>query len=102
MIVRHKHSSLFGLAVSNEGKKFYNIDTRTILKFLSSLARNLETVAGNPGTDSPEESFLKPLELPEKVFGVTLEEGDLQAGNCHISFLLLGRHGRDQLTKSFK
>ncbi len=27
VIVRYKHSSLFGLIVSNEGKKFYNIDT---------------------------------------------------------------------------
>jgi hypothetical protein len=26
-IVRYKHSSLIGLIVSNEGKKFYNIDT---------------------------------------------------------------------------
>jgi len=28
VIARYKHSSLFGLVVSNEGKKFYNIDTR--------------------------------------------------------------------------
>jgi hypothetical protein len=102
VIASYENSSIFGLAVSNEGKKFYNIDTRTILKFLSSLARNLETVAGDTGTDPPEESFLKPLDLPEKVFGVTLEEGDLQAGNCHISFILLGRHGRDQLMNSIK
>jgi len=27
VIVRYKHSSLFGLVISNEGKKFYNIDT---------------------------------------------------------------------------
>jgi hypothetical protein len=27
VIARYKHSSLFGLIVSNEGKKFYNIDT---------------------------------------------------------------------------
>jgi hypothetical protein len=27
IIGRYKHSSLFGLIVSNEGKKFYNIDT---------------------------------------------------------------------------
>ncbi len=26
VIARYKHSSLFGLAVGNEGKKFYNID----------------------------------------------------------------------------
>ncbi len=28
VIARYKHSSLFGLVVSNEGNKFYNIDTR--------------------------------------------------------------------------
>ncbi len=27
MIARYEHSSLFGLVVSNEGKKFCNIDT---------------------------------------------------------------------------
>jgi len=26
----YKHSSLFGLVISNEGKKFYNIDTRLL------------------------------------------------------------------------
>ncbi len=28
-ITRYKHSNLFGLIVSNEGKMFYSIDTRT-------------------------------------------------------------------------
>ncbi len=28
VIAKYKRSSLFGLIVSNEGKKFYNIDTR--------------------------------------------------------------------------
>ncbi len=27
VIARYKNSSLFGLVISNEGKKFYNIDT---------------------------------------------------------------------------
>jgi hypothetical protein len=27
VIDRYKHSSLFGLVISNEGKKFYNIET---------------------------------------------------------------------------
>jgi hypothetical protein len=27
VFARHKHSSLFGLVVSNKEKKFYNIDT---------------------------------------------------------------------------
>ncbi len=27
VIARYKHSSLFGLFISNEGNKFYNIDT---------------------------------------------------------------------------
>jgi hypothetical protein len=28
VIARYKHTSLFGLVVNNEGKKFYNIGTR--------------------------------------------------------------------------
>jgi hypothetical protein len=28
VIARYKHSSLFGLVINNEEKKFYNIDTR--------------------------------------------------------------------------
>ncbi len=28
VIASYKHSSLFGLVISNEGKKFYNIDPR--------------------------------------------------------------------------
>ncbi len=28
VIARYKHSSLLGFIISNEGKKFYNIDTR--------------------------------------------------------------------------
>jgi hypothetical protein len=28
VIARYKHSSLFGLVISDEEKKFYNIDTR--------------------------------------------------------------------------
>jgi hypothetical protein len=28
VIARYKHSNIFGLVVSNEGKKFYDIDTR--------------------------------------------------------------------------
>jgi hypothetical protein len=28
VIARYKHSSLFGLIISNEGKRFYKIDTR--------------------------------------------------------------------------
>ena len=31
VIAKYKHSSLFGLVVSNEEKKFYNIDTRGFL-----------------------------------------------------------------------
>ncbi len=43
VIARYKHSSLFGLIVSNEGKKFYNIDTRLLLLItvLAILAANL-------------------------------------------------------------
>ncbi len=32
VIARYKHSSLFSLVVSNEEKKFYNIDTWLIVK----------------------------------------------------------------------
>jgi hypothetical protein len=31
VIARYKHSSLFGLIISNGGKKFYNIDARNII-----------------------------------------------------------------------
>ncbi len=31
VIARYKHSSLFGLIVSNERKKFYEIDTRWLI-----------------------------------------------------------------------
>ncbi len=43
VIARYKHSSLFDLVVSDEGKKFYNIDTRfqwnktNILFFISAV-----------------------------------------------------------------
>ncbi len=30
VIARYKHSTLFGLVASNEGNKFYNIDTKLI------------------------------------------------------------------------
>jgi hypothetical protein len=36
VIARYKHSGLFGLIVSNEGKKFYNIDTRSSSSSISS------------------------------------------------------------------
>ncbi len=32
MIANYKHSSLLDLVISDEGKKFYNIDTKNILK----------------------------------------------------------------------
>ncbi len=31
VIARYKHSSLFGLIVSNEGNKFYKLDTRGVV-----------------------------------------------------------------------
>ncbi len=33
LIARYKHSSLFALVISNEGKNFYNIDTRRFFVF---------------------------------------------------------------------
>jgi hypothetical protein len=38
VIARYKHSSLFGLAVNDEGKKFYNIDKVSMLTNLFSFA----------------------------------------------------------------
>jgi hypothetical protein len=32
VIANYKHSSLLGLVVSDEGKKFYNIDTRLLIQ----------------------------------------------------------------------
>jgi hypothetical protein len=41
VIASYKHSSLFGLVVSDEGKKFYNIDIILILPItLSKLLKN--------------------------------------------------------------
>ena len=39
VIARYKHSSLFGLVISNEGNKFYNLDTgcqgyKTVFSFV--------------------------------------------------------------------
>jgi len=39
VIASYEHASSFGLVVSNEGKKFYNIDPRTIPKSSVSSAR---------------------------------------------------------------
>ncbi len=47
-IARYKHSSLFGLDVSNEGKKFYNIDTRR-------MDRAVKTKAVKPGPSGSSE-----------------------------------------------
>jgi len=43
VIARYKHYSLFGLVISNEEKKFYNIDTRWAVDepFAASSLRNL-------------------------------------------------------------
>jgi hypothetical protein len=38
VIVRYKHSTLFGLIISNEGKKFYNIDTKIEVSATNTLA----------------------------------------------------------------
>ncbi len=50
VIARYKHSILFGLVVSNEGKKFCNIDTSglyykhiTIVNYNSRVINKLET-----------------------------------------------------------
>ncbi len=47
-IARYKHSSLFGLVVSNEGKMFYNIDTRR-------MDRAVKTKAVKPGPSGSSE-----------------------------------------------
>jgi hypothetical protein len=35
VIAMYKHSSLFGLIMSNKGKKFYNVGTRSLRPWLS-------------------------------------------------------------------
>jgi hypothetical protein len=40
VIARYKHSSLFGLTISNEGKKFYNTGTRC--QFQKQFTSNLQ------------------------------------------------------------
>jgi hypothetical protein len=47
VIARYKHSSLFGLVISNGRKKFYNIDTRWS-RFRTSSMRFSETSKRNP------------------------------------------------------
>ena len=46
VIARHKHSSLFGLVISNEGKKFYKTDTRTLSGHDPGLVDALGDVVG--------------------------------------------------------
>ncbi len=39
MIASYEHSSLFGLVVSNEGKKFYDIDTwANVIKLFTTVS----------------------------------------------------------------
>jgi hypothetical protein len=38
VIAKYKHSSFFGFVVSNGGKKFYNIETRSLAKLEISLS----------------------------------------------------------------
>ncbi len=51
VIARYKHSSLFGLVVSNKGKKFYNIDTCSVTslgldaKTLSKMTFSITTLS---------------------------------------------------------
>jgi hypothetical protein len=45
VIARYKHSSLFGLVISNEGKEFYNIDTRRLEKICQIFQRMAFKVA---------------------------------------------------------
>jgi hypothetical protein len=52
VIARYKHASLLGLIVSDEGKKFYNIDhnwefTKVLMNFLRSFSREVEPYCGN-------------------------------------------------------
>jgi hypothetical protein len=42
VIARYKHSSLFGLFISNEGKKFYYIDTSLVI-FCQEISKELPT-----------------------------------------------------------
>ena len=68
VIARYKHSSLFGLVVSNEGKKFYNIETSKALLSLKT-ARNPPIALGSLGKlfgCNPEIRGLNPPQLETK------------------------------------
>jgi hypothetical protein len=68
VIARYEHSSLFGLIVSNEGKKFYNIDTSKALLSLKT-ATNPPIVLGSLGKlfgCNPEMRGLNPPQLETK------------------------------------
>ncbi len=47
VIAMYKHSSLFGLVVSVEGKKFYNIDTRMAEKARKRRAETKTNASGS-------------------------------------------------------
>ncbi len=68
VIARYKHSSLFGLVISNEGKKFYNINTSKALLSLKT-ARNPPIALVSLGKlfgCNPEMRGLKPPQLDTK------------------------------------
>jgi hypothetical protein len=53
VFARHKHSSLFGLIISSEGKKFYNIDTWSTSSLIFSITllptQSLVYIGKHPG-----------------------------------------------------
>jgi len=57
VIARYKHSSLFGLVICNEEKKFYDIDTLSSKSVLVQRLTNFFTIV-NDGTDNYPASVL--------------------------------------------
>jgi len=57
VIASYKHSSLFGLVVINEGKKFYNIDTRWSAGRPDQCFHQFENHLEQKGMPNPVNSF---------------------------------------------
>ncbi len=84
VIARHKHSSLFALIVSNEGKKFYNIDTWTSGHVFPLVFSRLD---GHRYSERFESSI--DFVADDEISGAGVEsfglEHDLQVGRQHLT-----------------
>ncbi len=70
VIARYKHSSLFGLVISNEGKEFYNIDARRLEKNCQIFRRIAYKVAKSKKGQNiyNKTQFQSPKHLPQTTF----------------------------------